>query len=461
MRASTCTASAHLNCYNEFGDPSIQAMPKVLILAHDFPPIAGGGVTRPLSFARYLPQFGYEPIVVTRGSTCGQPIDREPLANLPSEVIVERIDPDPESEWDHLRRRLEWARPVERALGKPANWLADGLAWRISQRNPLAGINRAWVEPAVALGAELIRRHRPTAIIATGPPFGTLKSGCILAEQFDLPLITDYRDPWTYAYLWRPVSDAHAREERDWERRVVARSARVLAVTPSMAQRMRSDYPSCSDRIELLTNGYEDFPTSITPPAQNPRLTIAHIGTIVEDRRPTLLLDALVLLRERHPEIAADMLFRFVGPSDPPLSEDIASHELQEMVEDLGPVTAAKSKVDMLSADVLMVYEFLGTVAIPGKCFEYLAARRPVLAFVKDESDAAWLLRQTGAARIVGREDVELVVATLIELWRAWRNDDLSVDVDQAWLGQFHRRELTRRLAIMLDAVQPAVSATA
>ena len=175
---------------------------------------------RPLSFARYLPQFGYEPIVMTRGSTCGRPIDREPLASLPAETVIARINPDPEIEWDHIQRRLKWTRPIERLLGKPAHWIADGVAWRVSQRDPVAFINRAWMEPAITLGVELIRQYQPAAVIATGPPFGSLKAGCILAERFNRPLITDYRDPWTYAYLWRPVSDEHAADERAWEKRV-------------------------------------------------------------------------------------------------------------------------------------------------------------------------------------------------------------------------------------------------
>jgi glycosyltransferase involved in cell wall biosynthesis len=427
-------------------------MSKVLILAHDFPPIAGGGVTRPVSFAKYLPEFGYEPIVLTRGSTCGRPVDREPLGALPPEVTVARIDPDPDTEWDHIRRRMKWARPVERAIGKPANWLADGVAWRISQRDPLAFINRAWLEPAVALGAELIQRHKPSVLIATGPPFGTLKAGCILSERFNLPLITDYRDPWTYAYLWRPVSDAHAAEEREWERRVIAQSARVLAVTPSMVARLKADYPRFADRMELLTNGYEDMPARAPQRAANTRLTIAHIGTIVEERRPKLLFDALTLLRERRPDVAGDFLFRFVGPSEPPLRRDIESHGVGDLVEDLGPMTSTKAKEHMLAADALLVYEFVGTMAIPAKTFEYLAAAKPVLAFVKEESDAAWLLRQTSAARVVAHEELEYVVRVLLDVHRAWRDGTLAADVDANWLGQFHRRTLTKKLAGILDA---------
>jgi glycosyltransferase involved in cell wall biosynthesis len=424
----------------------------VLLLAHDFPPITMGGVARPMGFAKYLPEFGYQPIIVTRRSTHGRAVDHEPLATLPPEVRIERIDPDPDVEWEHLRRAFRWARPIERLFAKPAHWTADGLAWRMSQRWPSALMTRAWLKPAVALGAELIRRDRPDVLIATGPPFSTLKAGFILAERFGLPLISDFRDPWTYEYLWKPQSRSHERAEREWERRVVARSARILVVTPSMAARMRKDYPDYAGKVELLTNGWDEPPTETVFP-QNPRLTITHVGSLVDIRQPTLVLDAAALLRDRHPAIAAEMCIRFVGTSVPRIGDQVAARHLAGLVEDIGPVSRQRSKEYMQAADVLLLHDLSTTIAIPGKCFEYLAASRPILAIVPDESDAAWFLGQTDVAQIVGCASSDRVVEILVELWRAWKAGALRANVDHDWLAQFHRREITRRLSTFLDAV--------
>ena len=99
-------------------------------------------------------------------------------------------------------------------------------------------------------------------------------------------------------------------------------------------------------------------------------------------------------------------------------------------------------------------------MAIRAKIFDYLAANRPVLAFVKDESDAAWLLRQTSAARIVGREELERVIETLVGVWTAWRRGELEVRVNQDWLAQFHRKHLTGRLAgILSEAAETSIPA--
>lgn len=429
---------------------------KILIIAHDFPPMTGGGVQRPVAFAKYLPQFGYTPIVLTRRSACGRPVDAGPLADLPAEVQIERIDPDPENEWEWLYRRLNFLAPVERLLGRPTGSVAVAIAWRLSQRRPGMAINRAWIQPALTLGSELIRRQRPDVLLATGPPFSTLKVGAVLAERFDLPLVSDFRDPWTYAYMWRPISESHARSERAWEHRVVARSSHVVVVTPSMAARMRDDYPPFAEKVRVITNGYDDHAIVSAAREANRKLTITHVGTIINVRQPTALLNALNLLQDRHPEVAADLCIRFVGPSDPPLRTEIATRKLDGLVEDLGSVSSVRSKEYMRSADVLLVQEFVATMAIPGKIFEYLAACRPILALVKEDSDSAWLLRQTGIARIVGSDDREHIVEALVDLWRSWRNGELRAHVDSSWLSQFHRRELTRSLADLLNSAPSA-----
>jgi glycosyltransferase involved in cell wall biosynthesis len=435
---------------------------KVLLLAHDFPPMAGGGISRPLAFARYLPEFGYDPIVLTRGSTHGRPVDGEPLGLLPPQVSISRIDPDPETDWEALRRRLRGLRPLERVMGKPPHWIADGIAWRISNRWPSSVMTRTWVKPAIALGRELIRQHRPDVLIATGPPFGTLKAGVVLAEQFDLPLIADYRDPWTYAYLWKPQSPTHERDERSWERRVLQRSSRILVVTPTMATRMRVDYPEFAEKVELLMNGYDDvMPGRPVESEPNLRMTIAHVGSLVDIRQPTLLLDAAAVLRQRHPEIAAEMCIRFVGPSSPPVASQSAARGLNGLIEDVGPVSRSMSQHYMRSADLLVLCELASSLSIPGKCYEYLIAGRPILAFATEDSDAAWFLRQSNCARLVGDESPDRVAEILVELWRTWKAGTLRGEVDPIWLAQFHRREGARRLSMIISTALGADSSRA
>jgi hypothetical protein len=208
---------------------------RILMLAYMFPPIVDGGAFRPTAFARYLPEFGYEPVVLTRPDSGKLPVDPLQLDRLPSSVHVERVGSGFADGWqDHMRRRLSWLRPIELLLNRPAGWIADAVAWRVARRDELRQWEVSWMQPAIAAGLKLIERDRPDAILATGPPFETLKAGWSLHQQTGVPLIADFRDPWTYGVLWHTPTAKRARREQAWEAQVVRDASKVLVVTPTM-----------------------------------------------------------------------------------------------------------------------------------------------------------------------------------------------------------------------------------
>src|SRR4029078_2013494 len=139
--------------------------------------------------------------------------------------------------------------------------------------------------PATEVGLQLIDRFRPRAILATGPPFETLKAAWSLHRQTRLPLIADFRDPWTYGVQWNPGSAWRARRERAWEVRVVRSAAKILVVTPSMERTMKETYPDLAGKIELVMNGYEDADGSSARVPEG-HLLLSYAGSVMERRVP-------------------------------------------------------------------------------------------------------------------------------------------------------------------------------
>ncbi len=174
-----------------------------------FPPIVDGGGFRPTAFAKYLPEFGYEPIVLSRPDTVGLPLDQNQIKQLPPVVRIERVPLGFVDGWNrHFRRRMAWMRPFESILGKSAGWAADAVAWRVARRDPIRQWEVAWMDQAYEQSKLIVQRDRPDFIIATGPPFESLKAGWQLSADTGIPLIADFRDPWTYGVLWNPTTDA-------------------------------------------------------------------------------------------------------------------------------------------------------------------------------------------------------------------------------------------------------------
>jgi glycosyltransferase involved in cell wall biosynthesis len=433
---------------------------RVLLLAYMFPPIVDGGAFRPTAFARYLPEFGYEPLVLTRPDSGKLPVDPSQLDKLPTAVRIERVRSGFVDGWqEHFRRRLRWLRPIELLLGRPRGWIADGVSWRIARRDQLRQWEVSWMHPAIASGLQLIELYKPEALIATGPPFETLKAGWSLHQRTRVPLIADFRDPWTYGVLWNPANPKRARHEQAWEARVVRDAATVLVVTPSMQRNMRDSYPEAADNVELVMNGYEDSDgPALSPP--NDRFVLRYIGSVMERRLPAVLFEGLRRLRARFPEVARDTRVELVGPNldASSVADRIHTENLSDMVEWLGPVNHQRSRELMRSSHVLLHIESTATYAVSGKLFEYLAARRHVLGMTPPGSDDEWFLNESGAGQNVGLEDADRLAAAIHVYWTEWRKGAFSIVVDEAWLKQFHRRAQTKKVASILDNVLGALS---
>jgi glycosyltransferase involved in cell wall biosynthesis len=432
---------------------------RVLLLAYMFPPIVDAGGFRPLAFARYLPGFGWDPIVLTRPDSGDLPLDPTQLETLPSSVRVERVPYGFVDAW-HRHWQMPWARPVEALAGKPAGWLGEALAWRAAHRDPYRQWEVSWMQQAIDAGVTLIERYRPDAILASAPPFETLKAGWSLHQRTGVPLVADFRDPWTYGVLWNPSNSRRARTESAWEARVVGDAARTVVVTPSMQRRMAEKYPGVANRIDLVMNGYEDLRSSDASPPDD-RFVLSYVGSIMERRFPSVLFEALRRLRSRHPAAAADFRVRFVGPNQCAfsLNERIAGEGLSDIVEYVGPVGHDRGRDLMRASHVLLHIETTADYAVSSKLFEYFSANRHILGIVPAGSDDESFLHRSGVGFNAGVAEPDAIAAALLAHWEAWKAGRPAPMVDVDWLGQFHRREQTRKLAMLLDGLGRGESA--
>jgi glycosyltransferase involved in cell wall biosynthesis len=429
---------------------------RLLLLAYMFPPIVDAGGFRPLAFSRYLPEFGWDPIVVTRPDSGSLPLDPTQLDTLPRSVRIERVPEGFVDAWHHhFQKRLRWARPFELLVNRPRGWLAEAVAWRVARRDPQRRWEVSWMQPAIDLGMKLIEQYRPDAILASAPPFETLKTGWTLHTRTGVPLVADFRDPWTYGIFWDP-SNRRAASDALWETRVVESAAKTVVVTPSMQRRMAEKYPRLADRVELVMNGYEELLTGDASPPPD-RFVLSYVGSIMPRRFPAVLFESLRRLRGQHPDAAADTHVQFIGPNQCgySLSDRIRDEGLSEMVTYLGPYGHDRCRELMRASHVLLHIETEADYAVSSKLFEYFSAKRPILGIVPAGSDDEWFLQQSGVGVNAGVKDPDAIAAALRLRWDDWRNRRNVPAVDSAWLGQFHRREQTKKLAGLLDDVAP------
>jgi len=424
----------------------------VLMLAEEFPPINIMGTWRPLGFAKYLAEFGFWPVVITRRDYQKYDVDYEPLKALTGRCDIHRV---PLLDSSLLARRRRRRKAQEQTSERNAYGRADRRIgpWRLLRRKVGHQLGFFW--PAVAKGLEVFVRQGFDLIWATGFPWQAVKAGYLLSRITVKPYVVDLRDPWTYGTLWHPTDREAAEHAKGWERRVLTTASRTVYTSPLTAQNMRRRLrPDCQDRIVCITNGFDECQSSAPSDKGDNRLVFRYVGKLAGYRDPDILFKGLRLACQ-HEDLARDLRVEFVGRTAG-YEQRIVSGSLSRCVDYMGYVSKQESNAFMRGADVLVLLQTItgpGRDVISGKAYEYLAARRPILGIVPEDGGDAWLLRETSAGIITGVTDPERIAEGIRRCWRLWKEGRLEELAPKGDISRFSRRNLTRQLAALFDEV--------
>lgn len=409
-------------------------MKKVLMVAFHYPPYTGSsGVHRTLKFSRYLPEHGWQPIILTAAPSAYPQVGGEQLAEIPPDVPIERAF------------ALDTARHLS-VRGFHLRWMALPDRWA------------SWFIGAIWSGLKLVRQHRPDVIWSTYPIATAHLIGYALSRQTALPWIADFRDSMTEDNY---PPDVWSRRSYRWiEKRVIKYSSRLVFTAPS-ARRMYLDrYPKLSPaRSLLLPNGYdeEDFRNirvSSRSEELNGRPTrLVHAGLIYTDERdPSAFFKALSTLKQQQ-QISSDILridLRASG-SENYYTKLISRFGIGEIVHLLPALPYQKALQDCADADALLVFQAAScNHQIPAKVYEYLRLHKPILALTPREGDTAAVLCESGGATIVDLADEKSIISVLPEFIKQVRNESHPLP-DLKNSRCYTRSRQTYKLARCLD----------
>ena len=421
---------------------------RLLLVAYYFPPSGGAGVQRPAKWAKYLPESGVEPVVLTVREGAYPHLDPAMRADVAGVETVRTRAPDPFGAYGALTGRTRdeavaartgrvggSAAPAERA----ARWVRGNLF--------VPDARVGWVPFALA-AARRIRRERPVdAILTTGPPHSAHLVGLALQRAWRLPWVADFRDPWADIHYARSLNrgTAAARLDRWLERQVLERADHVVTVS----EPLRASLALVAPRVTTIRNGFDpdDFPAP-APPVRRDVFEIAYVGTLYGS--PVVLLDAIAALRQQGG--GERLRLRFVGAVPPELVTDVAARELADVVEVSRPVSHDDAVEIMRRAALLLLTIEAGwsyaAGVVPGKTYEYLASGRPILALVPP-GDAADIVREMGAGTVATEADT--VLDELRGQYRRWESGDPVAGASGA--EAHSRREGAARLAALLEGM--------
>jgi hypothetical protein len=436
------------------------AMRRVGLVAYWYPPRQAAGALRAAALARYLPAFGWEPVVVTvrpRSSLYLSP--GEPVGDVPPPALATT-----DRAWHALAAAAVEALRGSEAL--EALKTENVLAGRRPHARAAHWIYRQWLSFPDDTWPWLVDRrsvarvfaaHRVEAIVSTSPPPTAHLVAAAAARRLGVPWIADYRDPWSQRSAWRrawPLAGVEARLERH----TLAQAAHVVTVSAPIADNLRR---LLGRPVSVVPNGFDPADRAagvIEPlPIAADRFTLVHTGTLTNGSRdPGLLFAALHALVARGELPLAALEVWFVGHH-----LDVARRTaalwpaLAPAIHYARSVPRATALDAQRRATVLVA---LGSPDaahdgdVPTKVFEYLDARRPILAVASHQSALAALLATTRGGRVAATADE--AEAALVHWLGRWRQDGRVIaSSDAQAIARYERRRLTGEFAQILDRV--------
>ena len=425
-------------------------MNKVLIITYYWPPSAGSGVQRWLKFAKYLPQFGWEPIIFTPENPAFEQQDPSLLKDVSPHLEVLKLP---------IREPLQLLKKFSKnpkkqfkqgVVRESDSWVQKLMIW-IRGNMFIPDPRVFWVKPAIKLLRDLLEANDINTIVTTGPPHSMHLIGLGLKRKKpDLRWVADFRDPWS---RWDMLNHLHVgtrarKKHRRLEKQVMQIADRIVTVSQNLVNSLEG-----VDRaeVEVITNGFDPDDFSAPPSTSSGKFEISHFGLLNELRDPIPVLEAIKILAKQDSDFNKHVVVKLVGTVNKRITSRIQQDEvLKNLVIISPPVTHDEViKAYYQAALLLVVSDDSQVWQLPGKLFECMAVGRPILALGTKNSELDLVLKKTGAGKLFEKDQSEEIMHYLAGIYVKFKEGvPVKVDVDYT---KFTRKKLTEELSRILN----------
>ncbi|MBI4549029.1 MAG: glycosyltransferase [Ignavibacteriae bacterium] len=410
----------------------------VLVIAYYFPPMGLSGVQRTLKFVKYLPQFGWQPTVLTVTPTGYFAQDYTLLEEIhPYHIEIERVGSlDP----NRLFRRKGVVKMPSERWRKLLTFFSDLFF--------IPDNKIGWKKKAGQAGEKLFEKKQFDVIFATAPPFTDFLIGMELSKAFKKPLVVDYRDPWhEYPYKYYPTP-WHRWRNYHLEKQVLHGASRIITTNRRVKELILLRYKFLRyDDITIIHQGYdpEDFELDGSVSLQkSEKMRITHAGVFYGDRTPKYFLQALRQLFSNYPKLKGKIEAYFVGNFHDEHQKIIRSLGLESDVVTTGYLDHSRCIQHLLASDVLWLI-VNNDKQSPGKLYEYLGARKPILACVPN-GFVRQALSEVGSCILVDPYDVDGIARGILQFYEQFEKKQLP-RLKEHVVTKYDRVTLTEELS--------------
>jgi glycosyltransferase involved in cell wall biosynthesis len=419
---------------------------KVLIITYYWPPSGGAGVQRWVKFAKYLPEYGWEPLILTVDPEfAAYPVtDRSQVSEIPSSLKVLTTKA---TDYFTFYKKDKTKIPSAGFASNTDNSLKGKLMRFIRGNFFIPDPRKGWNRYALQKARELINQHKIENVITTSPPHSTQLIGLKLKKEFpSIKWMADLRDPWTDIYYYNQFYPTLVSKLIDgsYEKEVLRKADRIIVVGESLKQIFSGKVPGADRKISVITNGYDEADFIGEEPEKPSVFTITYVGTLSDIYPIGGFLDALDMFRSE----GRRFILQFIGLVSERQKKLLKSKLSDQELVLVPYVDHSESIRYMRGSSVLLLIipdHSSNKSIITGKLFEYLASFRPVICLGPVDGDPASILKETGHGITTDYTDTKTIGDQLKKLIS--QNDQPMNQI-----SVFSRSTLTGKLAEVLKS---------
>ena len=427
-------------------------MKKVLIITYYWPPAGGPGVQRWLKFVKYLRDFGIEPVVYIPDNP-NYPLEDESFLNeVPEDIeIIKRPIFEPYKFASFLSKKDTKTISSGIIKQKEKQSFMQKLMLYIRGNFFIPDARKFWIKPSVKFLKSYLKSANIDTVITTGPPHSLHLIGLGLKRELQLQWIADFRDPWTQIGYQKELKLTKNSAEKHQRLEIEVLSSADKIITTSFTT--KKEFASKTSKpIEVITNGFDsdvDESTALSKLDEN--FSISHIGSLLSGRNPISLWKVLAEISAENKDFRNDFKLKLYGAVSDEVVQSIKEAGLEKNLLLGGYIGHSEALRIQKSSQLLLLIEINSEETkgiIAGKLFEYLAAKRPILAIGPIEWDVAKIIEETASGESFLYQEELALKEYILRSYQKYRENKLLSDSKN--IRDYHRKNLTKKLAELI-----------
>ena len=422
-------------------------MKKVLIITYYWPPAGGPGVQRWLKFVKYLPEFNIEPILFVPKNANYPLIDNSLNNDIKNGLKVIRF---PIKEISGFLPKFKFLKLIRSGnISKPKNQsFLQKVFFFIRGNLFIPDMKIFWKTSSVNFLSDYISQNNIDTIITTGPPHSIHLIGLDLKRKFDIKWISDFRDPWVNLnYLNRFHLLSYSKKLHINLRNKVLINSDAVIVT---SEKLKNLFLNITNNVFKITNGFDHINKEIN---LDEKFSISHVGSLYPERNPKFLWD--ILEEVFAGSFLSDLQINIIGNTSEKIKKELNNRKFKKSIKFYDYVDYNKATELMCSSQVLLMVEVNdeeSSYAIPGKLFDYLNSKRPIISIGPDGSEVAQILNNTKSGKFFNYNEVSSLKSHIKKLYNRFINGSNNLNNDTN-IEKYNRKNLTKKLIEIVESV--------